>query len=98
MKVTVNNMQIECTVDEFEEMIARGILEKKNSSSIAGAGKYEIPKATTFKPYDVVALYGCRVLGPDANTDFSTTSLSYTAGVSSEVVENILKEQKKESK
>jgi len=65
MKIQLANMEINCTVDEFEEIIARGLLEKKDGTAATKTDPLDnltIPKAQPFKPYDVVALYGCQVL------------------------------------
>lgn len=71
MKITLmNGTMIDCTVDEYEELMTRGLLGNKKESLQEGLKELiNWPKDdyTPKKPYhfpDVVALYGCQVTSP----------------------------------
>ena len=77
MKVTLPDLTtIDCTVDEYEELIARGLIGKKLDDlkvELEGQNgeKIVIPSPKK-KPYqnwpDVVPLYGCRIPVADPNS------------------------------
>lgn len=67
MKVKIKDMEIECTVDEFEELYTRGILDNKMSPAEA-LKEFIIdnpPKDKSITPIKsfpgVVAVYGCQM-------------------------------------
>lgn len=82
MKITLmNGTTIDCTIDEYEELITRGLLGNKKESLQEGLKELiNWPKDdyTPKKPHfpDVVALYGCQSPGPTSylNNDLSVVS------------------------
>ena len=71
MKITLmNGTMIDCTIDEYEELMTRGLLGNKKESLQEGLEeliKWPNEDYTPKKPYsfpDVVALYGCQVASP----------------------------------
>ena len=74
MKLKLNNIEIECTVDEFEEMIARGLLDRdlkpeefdelpKIQPAAPQSDNYRLNKQLRKWPYDpnemTITAYGC---------------------------------------
>jgi hypothetical protein len=80
MKITLmNGTQIDCTVDEYEELMARGLLGNKQENLQEGLKELiNWPKEdyTPKSPYQpgVVALYGCEV--PQFTSDLINSDLS----------------------
>lgn len=75
MKVTLPDLTtIECTVDEYEELVARGLIGKKLEDLKIDLGlgedkKITVPRAPKYPPAwdQVVALYGCQIAQNDYN-------------------------------
>jgi len=61
MKIKYFDTEIECTVDEFEDMIARGIFKSKVKPEefIHDLIRKDPPQAPSWP--ETVALYGCQV-------------------------------------
>jgi hypothetical protein len=80
MKITLlNGTMIDCTIDEYEELMARGLLGNKKDSIQEGLEeliKWPKEDYTPKSPYQpgVVALYGCEV--PQFTSDLINSDLS----------------------
>lgn len=82
MKITLmNGTMIDCTIDEYEELLTRGLLGNKKESLQEGLKElinWPREDYTPKKPYfpDVVALYGCQSTVPTSylNNDLSAVS------------------------
>ena len=96
MKVTLPDLTtIECTVDEYEELIARGLVGKKLDELKLELGGKNVdiqpvpsPKKRSIDEWgtDVVPLYGCRIptvdplkLGDELPFQFDPTKLKSTS-------------------
>ena len=95
MKVTLPDLTtIECTVDEYEELIARGLIGKKLDELKAELGEKNVdiqpvpsPKKSSINEWaDVVPLYGCRIpridpskFGDELTFQFDPTKLKSTS-------------------
>jgi hypothetical protein len=94
MKVTLHDLTtIDCTVDEYEELIARGLVGKKLDDlkvELEGQDGEKIvipsPKRSSIEWADCVPLYGCRIpsvdhlkLGDELTFQFDPTKLKSTS-------------------
>lgn len=83
MKITLmNGTTIDCTIDEYEELMTRGLLGNKKESLQEGLKElinWPRDDYTPKKPhFPDVALYGCQSPGPTSslNNDMSVVSLA----------------------
>ena len=84
MKITLmNGTTIDCTIDEYEELLTRGLLGNKKESLQEGLKElinWPREDYTPKNPYHFpdVALYGCQSPGPTCslNNDMSVVSLA----------------------
>ena len=84
MKITLmNGTMIDCTIDEYEELVTRGLLGNKKESLQEGLKElinWPREDYTPKNPYHFpdVALYGCQSTGPTSslNSDLSVVSLA----------------------
>jgi len=89
MKILFRNIQIECTVDEFEDMYARGFFNKEHTPE--STDPY---KGWPTNPHQVVAVYGVTYeFPPNANGEIKYTTLSSL----DDLTQFLNKENKKES-
>lgn len=86
MKITLmNGTMIDCTIDEYEELMTRGLLGNKKESLQEGLKElinWPREDYTPKNPYHFpdVALYGCQSPGPTSplTSDLSVVSLAHT--------------------